>query len=120
MSNQTPQQRNARWIFLSETPLEVVYSPTFSALPPAHYDMMLLGIAVTFREPLTMQHERLAKAVSMTDFLMLALPCHAQVNAEKTQARWYRRVSAETINTYTPVACPDGIFVITNKTRFCL
>lgn len=38
---------------LSETPLEVVYSPTFSALPPAHYDMMLLGIAVTFREPLT-------------------------------------------------------------------
>lgn len=34
---------------LSETPLEVVYSPTFSALPPAHYDMMLLGIAVTFR-----------------------------------------------------------------------
>lgn len=57
---------------LSETPLEVVYSPTFSALPPAHYDMMLLGIAVTFREPLTMQHERLAKAVSMTDFLMLA------------------------------------------------
>lgn len=58
---------------LSETPLEVVYSPTFSALPPAHYDMMLLGIAVTFREPLTMQHERLAKAVSMTDFLMLAL-----------------------------------------------
>ncbi len=43
---------------LSETPLEVVYSPTFSALPPAHYDMMLLGIAVTFREPLTMQHER--------------------------------------------------------------
>lgn len=60
---------------LSETPLEVVYSPTFSALPPAHYDMMLLGIAVTFREPLTMQHERLAKAVSMTDFLMLALPC---------------------------------------------
>lgn len=64
-------------------PLEVVYSPTFSALPPAHYDMMLLGIAVTFREPLTMQHERLAKAVSMTDFLMLALPCHAQVNAEK-------------------------------------
>ncbi len=58
---------------LSETPLEVVYSPTFSALPPAHYDMMLLGIAVTFREPLTMQHERLAKAVSMTDFLMLAM-----------------------------------------------
>lgn len=102
---------------LSETPLEVVYSPTFSALPPAHYDMMLLGIAVTFREPLTMQHERLAKAVSMTDFLMLALPCHAQVNAE-TQARWYRRVSAETINAYAPVACPDGILSSQTKHAF--
>ncbi|HFZ8995481.1 TPA: two-component sensor histidine kinase BarA [Citrobacter freundii] len=68
---------------LSETPLEVIYSPTFSGLPQQHYDIMLLGIAVTFREPLTMQHERLIKATQMTDFLLLALPCHAQVNAER-------------------------------------
>ncbi|HFJ2367884.1 TPA: two-component sensor histidine kinase BarA [Salmonella enterica] len=56
---------------------------TFSALPLAHYDIMILSVPVTFREPLTMQHERLAKAASMTDFLLLALPCHAQINAEK-------------------------------------
>lgn len=68
---------------LNETPLEVVYSPTFSALPDEHYDIMLLGVAVTFNEPLTMQHERLIQATKMTDALMLALPCHAQVNAEK-------------------------------------
>ncbi|WP_436858711.1 two-component sensor histidine kinase BarA [Citrobacter tructae] len=68
---------------LSETPLDTVYSPTFSALVPGHYDFMLLGVAVTFREPLTMQHERLIQATKMTDNLMLALPCHAQVNAEK-------------------------------------
>ena len=30
-----------------------------------------------------MQHERLANAAAMTDFLLLALPCHAQINAEK-------------------------------------
>ncbi|HBI0495842.1 TPA: two-component sensor histidine kinase BarA [Salmonella enterica subsp. enterica serovar Dublin] len=66
---------------LSDTPVEVVYSPTFSALPLAHYDIMILSVPVTFREPLTMQHERLA--ASMTDFLLLALPCHAQINAEK-------------------------------------
>ena len=30
-----------------------------------------------------MQHERLASAAAMTDFLLLALPCHAQINAEK-------------------------------------
>lgn len=64
---------------LSDTPVEVVYSPTFSALPLAHYDIMILSVPVTFREPLTMQHERLAKAASMTDFLLLALPCHAQI-----------------------------------------
>lgn len=68
---------------LSDTPVEVVYSPTFSALPLAHYDIMILSVPVTFREQLTMQHERLAKAASMTDFLLLALPCHAQINAEK-------------------------------------
>ncbi|WP_122127998.1 two-component sensor histidine kinase BarA [Salmonella enterica] len=68
---------------LSDTPVEVIYSPTFSALPLAHYDIMILSVPVPFREPLTMQHERLAKAASMTDFLLLALPCHAQINAEK-------------------------------------
>lgn len=68
---------------LSDTPVEVIYSPTFSVLPLAHYDIMILSVPVTFREPLTMQHERLAKAASMTDFLLLALPCHAQINAEK-------------------------------------
>ena len=67
---------------LSTTPLEVVYSPSFSALPPDHYDILLLSVPVTFHEPLTMQHEKLAAAASMTDYLLLALPCHAQINAE--------------------------------------
>lgn len=67
---------------LSTTPLEVVYSPSFSALPPDHYDILLLSVPVTFHEPLTMQHEKLAAAASITDYLLLALPCHAQINAE--------------------------------------
>ncbi|WP_312457798.1 two-component sensor histidine kinase BarA [Pseudescherichia sp.] len=68
---------------LQGTPLEVVYSPTFSALPEDRYDILLLAVPVTLREPLSMQHERLAKAASMTDFLLLALPCHVQINAER-------------------------------------
>lgn len=68
---------------LSTTPLEVVYSPTFSALAVEHYDILLMGIPVTFTGELTMQQERLAKAASMTDYLLLALPCHAQINAEE-------------------------------------
>ncbi|MCT9845708.1 MULTISPECIES: two-component sensor histidine kinase BarA [Leclercia] len=68
---------------LSTTPLEVVYSPAFSALPVEHYDILLMGIPVTFTGELTMQQERMAKAASMTDYLLLALPCHAQINAEE-------------------------------------
>jgi len=68
---------------LSTTPLEVVYSPEFSTLPVEHYDILLMGIPVTFTGELTMQQERLAKAASMTDYLLLALPCHAQINAEE-------------------------------------
>lgn len=68
---------------LSTTPLEVIYSPTFSALAVEHYDILLLGVPVTFTGELTMQQERLAKAASMTDYLLLALPCHAQINAEE-------------------------------------
>ncbi|HCN96569.1 MAG: two-component sensor histidine kinase BarA [Leclercia adecarboxylata] len=68
---------------LSTTPLEVIYSPAFSALPFDHYDILLMGIPVTFTGELTMQQERLAKAASMTDYLLLALPCHAQINAEE-------------------------------------
>ena len=68
---------------LQGTPLEVVYSPTFSALPEDRYDILLLAVPVTLREPLSMQHERLAKAAAMTDFLLLALPCHVQINAER-------------------------------------
>ncbi len=61
----------------------MVYSPTFSALAVEHYDILLMGIPVTFTGELTMQQERLAKAASMTDYLLLALPCHAQLNAEE-------------------------------------
>jgi BarA-like signal transduction histidine kinase len=47
------------------TPLEVVYSPTFSALAEAHYDILLVGIPVSMRD-LTPQQEK-AKACAMTD-----------------------------------------------------
>ncbi|KNC11926.1 histidine kinase [Klebsiella sp. RIT-PI-d] len=66
---------------LSTTPLEVIYSPTLASLPEDHYDILLAGMPVSVRE-LSMHHDKLAHARSMTDYLILALPCHAQVNAE--------------------------------------
>jgi len=66
---------------LASTPLEVIYSPTFAALPEDHYDILLAGVPVSIRE-LSMHHDKLIRARKMTDYLLLALPCHAQVNAE--------------------------------------
>jgi two-component system sensor histidine kinase BarA len=67
---------------LATTPLEVVYSPTFSALPEDRYDILLVAVPVSMRE-LNMHADKLDRARSMTDFLILALPCHAQVDAEQ-------------------------------------
>lgn len=68
---------------LQNTPLEVVHSPSLSGLPDEHYDILLCGIPVTFTETLTLANPKLAKAVTMADCLILALPCHTQVGAEE-------------------------------------
>ncbi|MDX6041714.1 two-component sensor histidine kinase BarA [Scandinavium lactucae] len=67
---------------LATTPLEVVYSPTFSALPDDHYDILLVAVPVSMRD-LSIHADKLERARAMTDFLLLALPCHVQVNAEE-------------------------------------
>ena len=67
---------------LATTPLEVVYSPTLSALPDAHYDILLAGIPVSMRD-LNTQRDKLTRACSLADMLVLGLPCHAQVSAEE-------------------------------------
>ncbi|HIG6210629.1 TPA: two-component sensor histidine kinase BarA [Klebsiella pneumoniae] len=66
---------------LAATPLEVIYSPTFSSLAEAQYDILLVGIPVSMRD-LSPHREKLAKACAMSDNVLLALPCHAQVSAE--------------------------------------
>jgi two-component system sensor histidine kinase BarA len=66
---------------LATTPLEVVYSPTFSALPQDHYDILLVAIPVSMHD-LNLHMDKLEQACTMTDYLLLALPCHIQINAE--------------------------------------
>ncbi|MRS14151.1 two-component sensor histidine kinase BarA [Enterobacteriaceae bacterium RIT691] len=66
---------------LATTTLEVIYSPTFSALPDDHYDILLIATPVSMRD-MSPHLDKIERARQMTDFLLLALPCHAQVNAE--------------------------------------
>lgn len=68
---------------LQNTPLSVIHSPSLSGLPDEHFDILLCGIPVTFTETLTLENPKLAKAVTMADCLILALPCHTQVGAEE-------------------------------------
>ncbi|WP_202303379.1 two-component sensor histidine kinase BarA [Dryocola clanedunensis] len=72
---------------LADTPLSVVYSPLFSTLPEEHYDILLIGVPITFKDTLTMDDPKLQQATTMTDCLILALPCHAQVSAEELKSR---------------------------------
>ena len=67
---------------LTSTPLEVVYGQSLEELEDTHYDILLLAIPVSMREPLNMHQAWLAHAASLTRYLVLALPCHAQINAE--------------------------------------
>jgi two-component system sensor histidine kinase BarA len=66
---------------LAATPLEVVYSPTMSALPDTHYDILLAGIPIS-KYGSGQHRDKLAKACALADHLLLALPCYAQVSAE--------------------------------------
>ncbi|MFV0261601.1 MAG: two-component sensor histidine kinase BarA [Kluyvera sp.] len=66
---------------LATTPLEVVYAVSIAALPAEFYDILLVAVPVSVRD-LSIHRDKLNTALGMTDHLVLALPCHAQVDAE--------------------------------------
>ncbi|WP_052282124.1 two-component sensor histidine kinase BarA [Kluyvera genomosp. 1] len=66
---------------LASTPLEVVYAVSIAALPVEFYDILLVAVPVSVRD-LSMHQEKLNIALGMTELLVLALPCHAHVDAE--------------------------------------
>ncbi len=66
---------------LATTPLEVVYAVSIAALPTEFYDILLVAVPVSVRD-LSIHRDKLNTALGMTDHLVLALPCHAQVDAE--------------------------------------
>ncbi|WP_393970025.1 two-component sensor histidine kinase BarA [Kluyvera intermedia] len=66
---------------LASTPLEVVYAVSITALPVEKYDILLVAVPVSVRD-LSMHRDKLNAALAMTNLLILALPCHAHVDAE--------------------------------------
>ncbi len=67
---------------LAATPLEVIYSPTFSSLAEAQYDILLVGILVS-RADLSPHREKISQSLARCPIIVpLALPCRACASAE--------------------------------------
>ncbi len=60
--------------------------PYLLPLAEAQYDILLVGIPVSMRD-LSPHREKLVKACAMSDNVLLALPCHAQVQRRSPEAR---------------------------------
>lgn len=68
---------------LATTPLEVVYSPTMTALPDAHYDILLAGIPVSIRD-LSQHRDKLERASKLADHW--CWPCRATPGQRRNAA----------------------------------
>lgn len=68
---------------LQSTPLSVVHTPSIAGLPDEHFDILLIGVPVTLSENQTHAYLNLQNIVTLSDSLILALPCQAQVHAEE-------------------------------------
>ena len=68
---------------LQNTPLSVIHTPSLSGLPDEHFDILLIGVPVTLNETQPLAHINLEHAATLSDCLILALPCQAQIHAEE-------------------------------------
>ncbi|HBQ79126.1 MAG TPA: two-component sensor histidine kinase BarA, partial [Erwinia persicina] len=72
---------------LAATPMKISYSPTLSALPDEHYDVLLMGLPVADAQNLEMSSEQLQPILQRASSVIMALPFQMQVFAEELKAR---------------------------------
>jgi two-component system sensor histidine kinase BarA len=68
---------------LSVTPLQVTHSPTLAQLPRQHYDFLLVGVPIPFRNNMAVHQDKLVAALKISERVILALPSQSQVEAEQ-------------------------------------
>lgn len=68
---------------LSITPLEVTHSPTLAQLPKQHYDFLLVGVPIPFRNNMAVHQDKLITAMQISEQVILALPSQSQIEAEQ-------------------------------------
>ncbi|TFZ52867.1 two-component sensor histidine kinase BarA [Serratia proteamaculans] len=78
-----PMAAQATLNMLSVTHLVITHSPTLAQLPKKHYDFLLVGVPIPFRENMAQHESKLLAALKIADRVILALPSQSQINAEQ-------------------------------------
>ncbi|WP_431223722.1 two-component sensor histidine kinase BarA [Serratia sp. L9] len=78
-----PTAAQATLNMLSVTQLVVTHSPTLGQLPKNHYDFILLGVPIPYKEGVGQHRGKLMEALSIAGRVILALPSQSQVDAEE-------------------------------------
>ncbi|EPB4250734.1 response regulator, partial [Yersinia enterocolitica] len=68
---------------LSITPLQVTHSLTLAQLPIQHYDFLLVGVPIPYRNNMAVHQDKLIAAMKISEQVILALPSQSQVEAEQ-------------------------------------
>ncbi|BEM99970.1 histidine kinase [Serratia marcescens] len=77
-----PTAAQAALNMLSVTQLVITHSPTLGQLPSGHYDFLLAGVPIPFRDNMAQHQDKLLASLKLADRVILALPCQAQIDAE--------------------------------------
>lgn len=95
---------------LSDSPLTVIYSPTYEGLAREEYDFLLLGVPVNFGT--SIPKKQLADAAALSPCLILALPCPMQIEAETLLENGANECLAK------PVTCTRLLPLLLKHSRF--
>lgn len=78
-----PTAAQAALNMLSATHLVVTHSPTLGQLPKNHYDFLLAGVPIPYRDGIGQHRDKLLESLSLADRVILAVPSQSQIDAEE-------------------------------------
>ncbi|MEG2113409.1 MAG: ATP-binding protein, partial [Hafnia sp.] len=97
---------------LQATPLEVSYSPLLAqVIPDSHYDILLVGLPVNFTSHDSQGEEKLRKALSLADRVILAMPSHTLLDSDELKMRGIRSCLSKplTSNRLLPILLDNSL-----------
>ncbi|WP_260514433.1 two-component sensor histidine kinase BarA [Serratia fonticola] len=78
-----PTAAQATLNMLSATHLVVTHSPTLGQLPKNHYDFLLAGVPIPYRDGNGQHRDKLLESLNLAERVILAVPSQSQIDAER-------------------------------------